>query len=124
MNSQPWIIWIFAHKLVVTLAFLALLVIAAAVIGLVAGWGLGVRVASGGSVREALRGSRAVRWVAAALGALVPPLRRAAPEYGFAAALGIVVTCAAGLVAAPLVYVETYGNAEIGHLSGPIQISK
>ena len=38
--------------------------------------------------------------------------------------LGIVVTSAAGLVAAYLAYVEIQGNAEIGHLSGPIQFSK
>jgi hypothetical protein len=71
----------------------------------IVGWGVGRRLAGGLSVREALRGSRMIRMLAAGSGRLLPPLRQAAPESAFGAAMAIIVIASVALLLARYVYV-------------------
>lgn len=98
--------------------------VAASVSGCVAGWSIGARVARGTRVRDALRASRALRLLAAALNRLWPVPNAVTPERGVAIALGIIIFVLGGLTVARVIYVETFGTAEIDYRLEKIRLAK
>jgi hypothetical protein len=96
----------------------------ASIAGLIAGWGIGARVASGMSVRGALSASRALTLFAAGLGKLPAVPKMVTPERGIAIGVGIMILTAGGLALARIAFVEAYGSAEMDYRGKKIQLAK
>jgi hypothetical protein len=107
------------------LGFMAAVFVAASVTGIVAGWGVGARVASGMRVRDALRASRVLAALAAAMNRLSPfAFKIVTAERGFVIGLAIIVLTVGGLALLRAAYIEAYGSAEIDYRGEKIQLSR
>jgi hypothetical protein len=116
-----------SRNMVVAFGALGLMVaffVAASVTGFITGWGVGARIASGTQVRDALRSSRALRFLAASLTRFSLFSINVTPERGIAVGLGIIFLTAAGLVVARTAYVERCGIAEITYRGQQIRLAK
>jgi hypothetical protein len=96
----------------------------ASVTGCVAGWNIGARVALGTRLRDALRASLALRLLAAALNTIRSASNAVTPERGVAIGFGIIAFVVGGLTVARLIYVETFGMAEIDYCGKKIRLAK
>jgi hypothetical protein len=96
----------------------------ASITGFITGWGVGIRVASGMSVRGALRASRALTLFAAGLGKFPGVPKRVTPERGVAIGVGIVILTAGGLALARIAFIEAYGSAEMDYRGEKIRLAK
>jgi hypothetical protein len=98
--------------------------VAASVTGIITGWGVGVRVASGTPLRDALRASRALTSLAAGLSRFSPVLRAVTPERGIAIGVGIIILTVGGFALVRMAYVEAYGSAEMDYRGEKIRLAK
>jgi hypothetical protein len=98
--------------------------VAASATGCIAGWRIGARVALGARLRDALRASRALRLLAAALNRIWPAPNAVMPERGVAIGLGLIMFVVGGLTVARLIYVETFGTAEIDYRGEKVRLAK
>jgi hypothetical protein len=106
------------------LGLMLVVFVAASVSGLVTGWGIGARIASGTPVRDALRASRTLKSFAAGLNKLLRVTGGVAPERGIAIGLGIILLTVCGLALARMAYVEAYGSAEMDYRGEKIRLAK
>ena len=97
---------------------------AASITGILAGWGVGARIASGVAVRDALGGSRALRLLAMSLSKLPLTPRTITPERAIAFGLGAIVLTVGGLALGRIAYVEAYGSDEIDYRGEKIRLAK
>jgi hypothetical protein len=124
---DSWSLFANSRNIVVGLSSLGLMLavfVIASVTGYITGWGIGARLASGTPVREALRASRALKFLARILTMLSPVSKIVTPERGFAIGLGIIILTAGGLVFARTAYVECYGIAQITYRGEQIRLAK
>jgi hypothetical protein len=98
--------------------------VAASVTGFITGWGVGARVGSGTPLRDALRASQALTFLAAGLNVLSPVPKAVTPERGIAIGLGIIIVAVGGLALARMAYVEAYGSAEMDYRGEKIRLAK
>jgi len=98
--------------------------VSASVTGCIAGWNIGARVALGTRLRDALRASLALRLLAAALNTIRSASNAVSPERGVAIGFGIIAFVVGGLTVARLIYVETFGSAEIDYRGEKIRLAK
>jgi hypothetical protein len=106
------------------LGLILVVFVAASVSGLITGWGIGARIASGTPVRDALRASWALKCFAAGLNKLSRVTGAVTPERGIAIGLGIILLTVCGLTLARMAYVEVYGSAEMDYRGEKIQLAK
>jgi hypothetical protein len=98
--------------------------VTASVIGFATGWGVGVRVASGTPVRDALGASRVLTLVMTGMNRLLPVRAAAAPERGLAIGLGVILLTTGALVLARMAYLDANGNDEMDYRGEKIRLAK
>jgi len=98
--------------------------VAASITGVIVGWRVGARAASGMPVRDALRASPALKLLASSLARLPVLSEDVSPERGIVIGLGIIVLTAGGLAFAHMAYVEAYGSDEMDYRGEKIRLAK